>query len=272
MEYRNTTHRPELRPVSVGSAEALDRAVELLLSLQDAEGWWRGTLETNVTMDAEDLMMRQFLGVRTDEQTIRSARWIRSQQRDDGSWANFFGGPPDPSTTAEAYVALRLAGDDPDERHMRAARDVVLAHGGLEATRVFTRIWLALFGLWPWEDVPMLPPEIMFLPHWIPLNIYDFGCWARQTIVPLSILTALRPRRDLGVTVDELRSGHDPEHSQRGGWERFFRALDCGLHRYERLPRKPMRAAAIRRAAAWIETRQEADGSWGASSRHGSTR
>ena len=40
-------------------------------------------------MDAEDLLLRQFLGIRTDEQTRESARWIRSKQRDDGTWANF---------------------------------------------------------------------------------------------------------------------------------------------------------------------------------------
>jgi hypothetical protein len=56
----------------------LDRAVDHLLSLQSAEGWWKGELETNVTMDAEDLLLRQFLGIRTDEQTEMSAKWIRS--------------------------------------------------------------------------------------------------------------------------------------------------------------------------------------------------
>ncbi len=261
--FQNTVRAPGLKPPEDASEVALTRAVEHLLSRQDSAGWWRGMLETNVTMDAEDLMMRQFLGVRTDEQTTRSARWIRSQQRDDGSWANFFGGPADLSTTVEAYVALRLAGDGPALSHMRAARDVVLAHGGIEATRVFTKIWLALFGLWRWEDVPALPPEIMFLPRWVPLNIYDFGCWARQTIVPLAVLSALRPRRDLGVTVDELRSGHSPKSPAQRGGGRFFRALDRVLHRYERLPRKPLRRTAIRRATAWIEARQEADGSWG---------
>src|SRR5689334_16123328 len=152
---------------------ALDRAVAHLVDRQHEDGWWRGLLETNVTIDAEDLLMRQFLGVRTEEQTQASARWIRSQQREDGSWANFRGGPADPSTTAEAYVALRLAGDAPDEPHMRSARDIVLQHGGLEGTRVFTRIWLALFGEWSWDEVPALPPEMVFLPSWFPLNLYD---------------------------------------------------------------------------------------------------
>ncbi|TXS44900.1 hypothetical protein EAO77_33040 [Streptomyces sp. t39] len=25
-----------------------------------------------------------------------------------------------------------------------------------------------------------MPPELIFLPKWFPLNIYAFGCWARR--------------------------------------------------------------------------------------------
>lgn len=242
---------------------ALGRAVQHLRDRQDEGGWWRGLLETNVTMDAEDLMMRQFLGIRTSEETEESARWIRDQQRADGSWSNFAGGPADPSTTTEAYVALRLAGDDPREEHMRRARDSVLEHGGLEGTRVFTRIWLALFGQWDWKDVPALPPEMIYLPTWFPFNIYDFACWARQTIAPLALLCALRPSRDLGVDVGELRAGRRPRSRPTRPLGRAFEVLDRGLHLYERAPVPPLRRSALRRMTGWIVERQEADGCWG---------
>ena len=73
----------------------LNRAREHLLGLQHAEGWWQGELETNVTMDAEDLLLREFLGLHDDQTIAAAARWIRYQQRDDGTWANFYGGPAD---------------------------------------------------------------------------------------------------------------------------------------------------------------------------------
>src|SRR5580692_11817205 len=101
---------------------ALEAACEHLVSLQDEAGWWRGELQTNVTMDAEDMLLREFLGVRSAAETERSAAWIRSQQRADGTWTNFEGGPGDLSTTIEAYWALKLAGDDPAAEHMAAAR------------------------------------------------------------------------------------------------------------------------------------------------------
>jgi squalene-hopene/tetraprenyl-beta-curcumene cyclase len=242
----------------------VDAARDHLLSLQHEAGWWKGNLETNVTMDAEDLMLRQFLGIRDAEQTEQAARWIRSQQRQDGTWANFHDGPADLSTTVEAYVALRLAGDDPDADHMRAAATYVLAGGGIEATRVFTRMWLALFGEWSWDDLPIMPPELIFLPSWFPLNIYDWGCWARQTVVPLTIVNAIRPVRPLGVRIDELRTG-TPKRSTTpplsvGG---LFEQLDKLLHVYQRSPVKPLRRTAMRQATEWVVAHQEADGGWG---------
>ncbi|MBQ0924316.1 squalene--hopene cyclase [Saccharopolyspora endophytica] len=254
---------------SQGAARADARTAALaardhLLSLQSPEGWWKGELETNVTMDVEDLLLRQFLGIRTSAETAQTARWIRSQQREDGTWANFHGGPGDLSTTVEAYAALKLAGDDADAPHMRAARDWILASGGLEGTRVFTRIWLALFGEWSWDDLPVMPPEVVLLPEWCPLNVSDWACWARQTVVPLTVVCTLRPCRDLGIDLRELRTGRPAVPPKREwSWGYGFHALDRVLHRYHRHPVKTLRTHAMRRAAEWIVARQEADGSWG---------
>jgi squalene-hopene/tetraprenyl-beta-curcumene cyclase len=256
---------PALRTALHRSAsQARDAAIAYLRSIQSEGGWWKGELATNVTMDAEDLLLREFLGIRTEAETEEAARWIRSQQRPDGSWATFHGGPGELSTTVEAWVALRLAGDEPDAAHMRLAASFVQDNGGVEATRVFTRIWLALCGLWSWDDLPNLPPELIFLPRWFPLNVYDFGCWARQTIVPLTIVATHQPSQPLPFGIDELRAGSHPNRRSRPwSWAGFFQRLDRGLHFYARHPIGPLRRLAERRAAEWILARQEADGSWG---------
>ncbi len=245
--------------------EALQRGAQRLLDTQHHDGWWKGDLETNVTIDAEDLMLREFLGIRTDERTRGVAAWIRSKQRADGTWAAFHGGPPELSTTVEAYLALRMAGDPPDAEHMRRAAEQVRAAGGIERARVFTRLWLALLGLWDWEELPVLPPEMILLPSWFPLNIYDFGCWARQTVVPLTIVSALRPVRPVGLSLDELRVRRPSPRPLEPvtTWAGRFQRLDRWLHRYQRRPVRPLRRLAMRRAVRWIIDRQEADGSWG---------
>ena len=132
---------------------------------------------------------------------------------------------------------------------------------------MFTRIWLALFGLWPWDKLPVLPPEIMFLPPWFPLNIYDFGCWARQTVVALTVVSAHRPVRPIPIGIDELRgppsAAIEPPSRSWRSWPGRFQRLDDLLQRYERLAVKPFRRLALQRAEQWILARQEADGSWG---------
>jgi len=239
------------------------RAQAHLLSRQAPAGWWKGELRTNVTMDAEDLLLRQFLGILREDELEASARWIRSQQRADGTWATFAGGPGELSTTIEAYAALRLAGDDADEPHLKSAREFILDSGGIEASRVFTRIWLALFGEWSWDELPSMPPELVLLPSWFPLNVYDWGCWARQTVVPITVVATLRPVRPLPFTLDELRTGARPPATKTGLIASAFNTLDRGLKVYDRLPVKPARGLAMRRAAEWIIARQEDDGGWG---------
>ncbi|MFB6851173.1 squalene--hopene cyclase [Streptomyces sp. NPDC001940] len=247
---------------------AVQRATDFLLARQDAQGWWKGDLDTNVTMDAEDLLLRQFLGI-GDEATTRAAGlFIRGEQRDDGTWATFFGGPGELSTTIEAYVALRLAGDAPDAPHMAKASAWIRQRGGIAASRVFTRIWLALFGWWKWEDLPELPPELIYFPKWMPLNIYDFGCWARQTIVPLTVVSAKRPVRPAPFPLDELHTdARNPNPAKPlapvASWDGVFERLDKAMHLYRKVAPRRLRKAAMNSAARWIIERQENDGCWG---------
>ncbi|MEV6564542.1 squalene--hopene cyclase [Streptomyces kronopolitis] len=261
--------RTALREDTADAARrATARATEQLLSAQDPAGWWKGDLETNVTMDAEDLLLRQFLGIQDPELTEAAARYIRGEQGADGTWATFYGGPGELSTTIEAYVALRLAGDAPDAPHMARASAWVREQGGIAAARVFTRIWLALFGWWKWDDLPELPPELLYFPSWFPLNIYDFGCWARQTIVPLTIVSAKRPVRPAPFALDELHTDPRRPNPPRPlapavSWDGLFQRLDKALHLYRKVAFRRLRRAAMRSAARWIIERQENDGCWG---------
>ncbi|MEV7565962.1 squalene--hopene cyclase [Streptomyces tanashiensis] len=262
----NDTTAPE--GLDASAARATARAVEHLLARQDPAGWWKGDLETNVTMDAEDLLLRQFLGILDAGTTRAAALHIRREQREDGAWATFYGGPGELSATVEAYVALRLAGDPPEAPHMARASAWVRARGGIAGARVFTRIWLALFGWWRWEDLPELPPELLFLPKWFPLNIYDFGCWARQTIVPLTVVSAKRPVRPAPFPLDELHTDPARPNPPRplapaNGWDGIFQRLDKALHVYHRFAPRGVRGTAMNVAARWIVERQENDGCWG---------
>ena len=222
---------------------ALDRAIESgvgrLLDLQHPDGWWVGELESNATMIAEHLFWLHFLGLRDPETDTKLANEILARRRDDGTWSNWFEGPADLSTTIESCVALKMTGVDPGARTL----DYIRRTGGIARARVFTKCFLALLDLWPWQNVPRVPPEIVLLPPASPLSIYNLGCWARQTVVPLSVVIALRPVRPAGLDLAEIgaRSGRTTPARRPGR----------------------LRRRAFLAAEQWVRDRQEADGSWG---------
>jgi squalene-hopene/tetraprenyl-beta-curcumene cyclase len=94
--------------------------------------------------------------------------------------------------------------------------------------------------------------------------VYDFGQWARQTIVPLCVVGAHRPQRDLGFGLDELRTGAPlPPRQPLSTWAGRFQALDRALHLYEKRPLRRLRQQSLALCAEWILARQESDGCWG---------
>jgi len=243
----------------------VERAQDWFAREQFSDGYWWAELESNATMDAEYLLLTHFLGAR-DEQIWRGvAQDIRNYQRLDGSWAMYYGAPGDLSTTVECYFALKLAGDAEEASHMVRARAFIRERGGIARTRTFTRIWLALFGQWSWDELPAMPPELMLLPDSAPLSIYQFSSWARGTIVPLLLLMDSRPVRAIpdSARLDELRlTGAEPR-VPRDAIDRIALALDKALRWYGRTPIRAIRERARKAAETWIVSHQEADGSWG---------
>jgi squalene-hopene/tetraprenyl-beta-curcumene cyclase len=132
--------------------------------------------------------------------------------------------------------------------------------GGLEHTNSYVRFYLALVGAVGWELVPAIPPELMLLPNWFYINIYEFSSWTRGIVIPMMILCALRPNWRLPerAQVDELFK--DPTRKKAAfdwskqlvSWRNFFLALDRGLKLYEKLPWKPLRQKALREAKTWM--------------------
>ena len=177
--------------------EAARKTQAYYLEEQRPDGYWWYQLESNVTITAEYLMLLRFAGIEDRAKERKIANYIMNHQRQDGTWAIHFGGKGDLSTTVEAYFALKLMGFSPDEPPLRKAREFILENGGLEESRVFTKIFLALFGQFDWRRIPCTPPEILLLPRWVPFNIYNLSAWARATVVPLSLVTDHKPVKGL---------------------------------------------------------------------------
>lgn len=257
--------------------EVIDNAVKWSFQNQHVDGSWMGRFETNSCMEAEWVLTMHFLGVLQDNPKKDGLmRSIRSSQKPDGSWVMFHDAPVgDINITTECYVALKAMGVRADEQAMVAARTWIFEHGGVRVTRVYTKLWLALVGELSWDDVPSIPPELIFLPHYFPFNFYSFGNWARPTIVAASILSARRAVRPLPPKycchelkesggINKMTNGFPSPYTNQGVWNKLLKGVDKLLLWYgkSRFIAKPGREIAINCCVAWIVKRQEADGTW----------
>lgn len=240
---------------------AISQAQDLLLTHQFAEGYWWYTLEANETIGAEYLFLREFLGIRDPEINRALCERMLTQQREDGSWALYFDGPGDLSSTLECYWALKLCGFAIDHPAMLRAKAFIHAQGGPTRVRIFTKIHMAMFGLAPWSAAPSMPYILMMLPKWAPVSIYEFSSWARACIVPLLVVLNEKPIHPLKIDLEELY----PEAPEQRDWSmsaldgdyfslgKVFVFLDKFIKNIEkfRLP-KFKRSGAIKRCLRYI--------------------
>ena len=239
--------------------EGIDRAVSFLVSLQHDDGYWLGELEADTTLESDYIFYLHVLGRFSQGRVAKLAEYVRRRQLGDGGWNIFAGGPSEVNATVKAYFALKLAGDEPKSEHMLRACRRVRELGGLERTNSYTRLYLALAGVIGWEMVPAIPPELILLPNWAYINIYEMSSWTRAIVVPLTILYARKPCWPVppAARLDELfcqpwRKTIAFELQRKINWRNAFLVLDRGLKLYDRFPWKPGRERAVRRAAGWI--------------------
>ena len=239
---------------------AVSNGAEYLLSVQAEEGYWHGELEADTTLESDYIYYLYVLGKADPERIAKLANYVRRRQLADGGWSIYPGGPSELNATCKAYFALKLAGDSTEARHMVQARETIHRLGGLEHTNSYVRFYLALIGAVGWELVPSIPPELMLLPQWFYFNIYEMSSWTRGIVIPMAILSTLRPdwRLPERARVDELFK--DPTRKtaafdwskQLLSWKNVFLALDRGFKLYEKLPWKPLRQRALREAKSWM--------------------
>jgi squalene-hopene/tetraprenyl-beta-curcumene cyclase len=255
------TSRADLRAFTAAVDHALDRARNCLLSKQAPDGHWCGELQGDSILESEYILLMWILGKESDPALPLIANYLRNIQQPDGGWNLYPGGPADISGTVKGYFALKLMGDDPQAPHMRRARELIWSLGGAEKCNTFTRFYFACLGQISFSSCPSIPPEVVFLPKWFYFNLYHVSAWTRTMILPLGIVTTLKPVREvppeLGIRelYIDYEAGNrlaDPVRGFPKNWREIFVVLDGLLKQYETSPFQRLRESALKRAEKWM--------------------
>ncbi len=246
---------------------ALKRSQNYLLNVQKPEGYWVGELMVDVTLIA-DLVAYHHWDRSVDKTWEKKAvHHIFEKQLPDGGWNIYFGGPAEVNATIKAYLALKLAGVSLTDPRMLKAREVAMRLGGVPRMNTFSKLYLALIGLFPWKWLPTIPCEVMMIGKWFHVNFWDMSNWSRAMIVPLAIINHFRPTRAVAVDLNELypEGYHErdlalPRDPQTFTWRNLFLSLD-GLHKFAELFVRggihPFRRRALKKCEEWILERFE---------------
>jgi len=246
---------------------AIERSQSYLLSQQKPEGYWVGELMVDSTLVADTIAFHHWNGKVDTRWQRKAVNHILSMQLPDGGWNIYYGGPSEVNATIKAYLALKLAGVSVTDRRMLRAREVALNLGGVPRMNTFSKLYLALLGLFPWDYVPTIPCEVILLGKWFYVNFNEMSSWSRSMLVPLAIINHYKPTRPLknnirldelypeGIHERDLALAPDPE---RLTWRNFFLGLDR-LHKFAEWFAEngihPFRKRALRKAEQWMVER-----------------
>jgi squalene-hopene/tetraprenyl-beta-curcumene cyclase len=262
--------QPDLTDPGLSHATAVDTAIQrshsYLLKEQKPEGYWIGELIVDSTLVSDMVAYHHWNGKVDPAWQGKAVNHILSLQLPDGGWNIYHGGPAEVNATIKAYLALKLAGVPVTDPRMLRAREMALSLGGVPRMNTFSKLYLALLGLFPWDYVPTIPSEIILMGKWFHVNFNDMSNWTRSMLVPLSIINHFKPTRRLNppVSIDELypegfheRDLRLPRDPRRITWRNFFIAFDRFLKFIEKARLRPFRKLALKKAERWMRERFE---------------
>lgn len=281
-DHRKPSERPEpdspaTRVLGSHVRRAIGRTRQWLLDQQCPDGSWCAELEGDTILESETILLLAYLGREDTSLAKRAAAYLIEKQLPEGGWAMYPGGAMEVSGSVKAYFALKLTGHDPGAEYMQRARQAILARGGADAVNSYTRFFLALLGQISYDQCPAVPPEVVLLPKWSPINLYAVSAWSRTIIVPLSIVSALQPMRQIEPhrSIRELflrepsewpplRCPGLPGKTGLFSWDRFFRTANGLMKWAQRHGLLPLRRRALAAAEAWMLQRFERSDGLGA--------
>jgi len=207
--HASTQTKPQLNLDTV-----VCQAAEQLLAARQSQGQWDLYPHLGLHFLSQYYLCLQWLGLTdSDLQVTTLEEALCKTQLPDGSWyqvqdADIPEG--DLNATIFNYWALKVLGSEKHADILAKAKKFILEKGGIEASSLFTKTFLALFGNFPWSRLTYVPYVVFW--RKLPLNYKEFSQWVIPHLMAIAYLRHNRVAKNLGplFQVEELWTAGAP--------------------------------------------------------------
>lgn len=256
--------------------DPIGAALAHLVSSQHASGSWKGDYGGPLFLLPIFVATARAVGFPLDAATRDGMTvYFRVHQRPDGGWGLHVEGGSHVFTTALCYVALRFLGVPAADPGLARGREFLEAHGGPCASASWGKFVLAVLGLYDWDGLHAVPPELWLLPEALPIHPSRLWCHSRMVYLPMAHLYGRRATvaidGEIAAIRGELYGGKSwNEIDWRAARDtvagtdsyiprsRLARSAFSAIDEFERLAPRALRRRALRRVLEIIRAEDAA--------------
>ena len=188
--------------------ESCLRAFRRLLDMQKKDGDWEGEMVWCSMILAQAVIVRTVLSLPYGEtEKLQIVKHFAVTQFADGSWGMHPESRGYVFFTTLSYLALRLLGQPAEAPMLAKARAWLVSQpDGVKGIPTWGKFWLAMLGLYAYEGINSIPPELFLLPDGLPFHPRRYYCHTRLIYLGIAYLYGKRFVATLpGGLRDELR-------------------------------------------------------------------
>lgn len=226
-------------------ADPIGAALAHLSISQDASGSWKGDYGGPLFLLPMFIATARTVGYKLDDATRGGMEaYLRAHQGADGGWGLHVEGAGHVFSTVLSYVALRFLDVPATDPDLLRARAFLRANGGPLGAASWGKFMLAVLGLYDWDGLHPVPPELWLLPERLSFHPSRLWCHSRMVYLPMAYLYGRRATVPLDAQLAALRAElYDGASWDRIDW-RAARDTVAASDRY--VPRSLLARAAFR--------------------------
>lgn len=119
------------------------------------------------------------------------------------------------------YLSLRILGLGPDDDRCKRARKFILDNGGAIGIPQWGKLYLCVLNVYHYDGLDPIPPEVFYLPSWLPFHPSKWWCHTRLTSLPMAYLYGIKAQIPENDFIKELRKELFTEKFENIKWSKY---------------------------------------------------